>query len=123
MKKRFWKNTNPCSRRASLESNLRIAKEKHTFAQRIEGQHEVSELDSSTELYHQVRGGFATQGTSLSKWCSLNGTKIQNARACLVGTWNGPKGKQLRAELVIASGIAPSQSIDDATQTSGRDVA
>lgn len=82
-----------------------------------------NEFNPSTALYHQVRGGFATQGTSLSKWCSLNGSKIQNARACLVGIWNGPKGKQLRAELIIASGIAPSQSSNLVIQPSGRDVA
>lgn len=59
----------------------------------------------SRGLYNQVRAGFIMKGSSLSKWCSENGFKHQNALHCLVGSWNGPKAKSLRNKMVCESGI------------------
>lgn len=59
----------------------------------------------SRSLYNKVRGGFIAQGISLSKWCACNGRNLQNVQCALIGTWNGPKAKVLRSELITASGI------------------
>lgn len=60
-------------------------------------------------LYLRVRGGFVTQGTTITKWCRENNIHPTSARLALLGSWNGPKGKQARAKLIRASGIAPHQ--------------
>ncbi len=60
----------------------------------------------SLELHLKVRGAFVTKGTSLKRWCEENGLKDPNVRDCLIGRWNGPKGKALRARVVKAAGVA-----------------
>jgi hypothetical protein len=67
---------------------------------------DILSLEPSRSLYNKVRGGFIAQGFSLSRWCDSHGLNVQNAQSCLIGTWNGPKAKELRAELVRASGIS-----------------
>ena len=64
-----------------------------------------STIQPSRGLYNKVRGGFIAQGSSLSRWCAHIGINVQNAQACLIGTWNGPRAKELRSELVNAAGI------------------
>lgn len=73
---------------------------------------DILRLEPSRALYNKVRGGFIAQGISLSKWCNSNNLNVQNAHSCLIGTWNGPKAKELRAELVIASGISKPFLVD-----------
>lgn len=80
-------------------------------------------ISPGVDLYIQVRKGFVGQNSSLNRWCKCNDVKRQHAEACLKGMWNGPRGKQLRTELLIASGIASSESVGDVSPMSGRDVA
>lgn len=54
-------------------------------------------------LYHKVRAGFVDQGISLNRWCKENGYRIENARSCLTGNWDGPKARQFRQEMVAAA--------------------
>jgi len=58
----------------------------------------------SKELLAQVRAAFVVRGTSMSAWCRENGVARQNARLSLLGGWDGPKGKALRARIVEAAG-------------------
>lgn len=58
------------------------------------------------ELVLTVRAGFVRQGTSLGRWCRENGYRLQNARNALVGGWDGPKGRTVRAVLIEAAGLA-----------------
>ena len=60
----------------------------------------------SLELYQRIRAGLIVQGTTLKAWCRANGYDIVNARAAVIGTWNGPKGQALRARLCKAAGVA-----------------
>lgn len=55
------------------------------------------------ELLVQVRAAFIKQGISLQAWCIQHGIYRQNARACLIGKWNGPKATQLRNRLIAAA--------------------
>lgn len=57
------------------------------------------------DLHKRVRAGFLLQGTSLTEWCRANGTHISNARGALLGTWNGPKGREMRTRIVKAARI------------------
>jgi hypothetical protein len=59
----------------------------------------------SKQLYLRVRAGFVQQELSLSAWCRQNGIDPTNARHALIGSWDGPKGRKLRARIVKASGI------------------
>jgi hypothetical protein len=66
----------------------------------------INNFAPGPDLYRHVRAGFITQGSTLTEWCRKKGTSPTNARSALVGAWNGPKGRALRAELIEASGIA-----------------
>ncbi len=65
----------------------------------------MTELAPSLELHLKVRTAFVGKGMSLRRWCLQNGIKPQNARDALIGRWNGPKGKALRAQIIRASGV------------------
>lgn len=64
----------------------------------------VNEINPGKDLYNRVRSGFVLRETSLTKWCRENHITRSAAIACLIGTWNGPKGRDLRARLVRESG-------------------
>jgi hypothetical protein len=71
----------------------------------------INAFPPGPDLYLAVRGGFVTQGLTLTRWCNDREINPTNARAALVGAWNGPKGKALRARLIEESGISqPSQT-------------
>ncbi|HEL7676555.1 TPA: hypothetical protein UL918_000912 [Stenotrophomonas maltophilia] len=57
------------------------------------------------DLHKRVRAGFLLQGTTLTQWCRENGTHISNARGALLGTWDGPKGRDMRSRIVRAARI------------------
>jgi len=57
------------------------------------------------ELVRAVRAGFTAKGTTMGRWCRENGLHDQNARAALLGGWNGPKGRALRERLIAAAGL------------------
>ena len=58
-----------------------------------------------SDLYHRVRAGFVAKQESLNRWCLLNKINRENARAALLGLWNGEKAKALRQRLIEASGV------------------
>ena len=70
----------------------------------------INNFAPSMSLYIQVRSGFVSQNSSLGAWCKKNKINMSGAKACLMGTWNGPKGQDLRAQIIEASGIADSYS-------------
>lgn len=57
------------------------------------------------DLHRRVRAGFIVQGTSFKRWCQEQNIKPSNARDALIGRWDGPKGRALRARLVKAAGV------------------
>jgi hypothetical protein len=59
----------------------------------------------SLSLHLRVRLGFILQGSTLKAWCRQNGVHSSNARAALVGFWNGPGAKRLRERIVKAARI------------------
>lgn len=59
----------------------------------------------SIDLYRKVRGAFIAKGETLKGWCRDNGTHFSNARNSLVGSWDGPRGREMRARIVKASGL------------------
>ena len=76
----------------------------------------INTFPPGRDLYLKVRGGFISQDSTLTAWCREHNINPTNAQAALVGIWNGPKGKELRAELIKASGIADStQSLKSAS--------
>lgn len=70
----------------------------------------AKEFTPCIQLYNHVRAGFVMQGSALATWCHDRGVRPQHARDCLIGTWNGPKGKALREEIIKASGILDTPS-------------
>ena len=62
----------------------------------------------SKTLFLNVRAGFVKQNTTFSEWCRHQGINRSNARQALIGSWDGPKAKMLRAQIIKASeqGIA-----------------
>lgn len=71
----------------------------------------IEPLTPSPDLYNQVRGAFVTHGRTLNEWCRAEGVNPTNAKYCLIGSWDGPKGRALRARIIKASGmVIPSSS-------------
>ena len=66
----------------------------------------TNSIQPSKELHLKVRAGFITQGSTLSAWCRKNNVNPTNARHALVGSWDGPKGRKLREELIRAAGLS-----------------
>lgn len=66
---------------------------------------DINELKPGPELYLRVRAGFVAQGLTLTGWCRQEGHNPTGARSALVGAWNGPAGRKLRDELLVASGV------------------
>lgn len=57
------------------------------------------------ELNLEIRVGFIRQGTTLTRWCKDNGLRISNVRDAILGSWDGPKGKAIRAQVAKASRV------------------
>lgn len=66
---------------------------------------DINPMAPSLTLHLKVRAGFITQGTTFSAWCRERGVNTGNARAALIGSWDGPKGRALRENLLDASGV------------------
>lgn len=56
-------------------------------------------------LLREVKAGFILQGTSVTRWAKDNGMHPSNVRNVLLGTWDGPKGRELRNRVIKASRI------------------
>jgi hypothetical protein len=57
------------------------------------------------DLVRSVRAGFVMQGTTLGAYCRNHNIRLQHARSALLGGWNGPKGTQVREQLLQAAGL------------------
>lgn len=55
------------------------------------------------QLLRDIRAGFVRQGKTFSAWCSEQGINVANARQAVIGSWNGPKARRLRARITRAS--------------------
>lgn len=61
--------------------------------------------EPSQYLLRRVQAGFVLQGTSLRAWCLKQQINPTLARSALLGSWNGPRGKQMRARVAQAAQI------------------
>lgn len=48
----------------------------------------------------RVRGGLVALGTSLTAWSRERGYHHQNVRRALQGTWEGPRAREVREEIL-----------------------
>ncbi|WP_084609843.1 hypothetical protein [Sedimenticola selenatireducens] len=71
---------------------------------------DINTATPGIDLHLKVRANFITQGTTFSAWCREHGVNNGNARAALIGSWDGPKGRALREKLLEASGVIGSSS-------------
>ncbi|MFK5892861.1 MAG: hypothetical protein QM504_06545 [Pseudomonadota bacterium] len=65
----------------------------------------INDFKPSLDLYKQIRAAFIMKDTSFGAWCKENKVNMTNAKTCLIGGWNGPKGQALKEKVIIASGI------------------
>lgn len=70
-----------------------------------DGVMKVNKINPGKDLYTRVKSGFVLRETSFTKWCQENQVSRTAAIACLMGTWDGPKGRILRARLVSEAGL------------------
>lgn len=61
--------------------------------------------EPSKQLLYRAMAGFVRQGTSLSAWCRRHKIDKSAARHALIGSWDGPKSRQLRERLLRAADI------------------
>ncbi|MGB3393229.1 MAG: hypothetical protein WA956_05685 [Stenotrophomonas sp.] len=57
------------------------------------------------KLITMIRAGFVMQGTSLTAWAKKQGYDPSAIRQAVYGTWGGPKGKAVRAQVLAAAGV------------------
>lgn len=62
-------------------------------------------IPPSRDLVRRVRAGFVLQGLTFNRWCRQHGVEPSSGRQALVGSWDGPKGRALRARIVRAARI------------------
>ncbi len=55
------------------------------------------------QLLRSVRARFIEQGTTLGEWCRNNNLHMSNCREALIGSWDGPKAKAVRAKILKAA--------------------
>ncbi len=60
----------------------------------------VHQTDPGEWLYRLVMAAFVLRGSSLNAWCRTNGVDRSHARLCLLGAWDGPKARGLRANIM-----------------------
>lgn len=53
-----------------------------------------------SELNARVRAGFIVKGETLAAWCRSAGYHHQNVRMALLGQWEGPRAREVRAEVL-----------------------
>lgn len=63
-------------------------------------------LQPGRDLVRRVRIGFIGQDSSLSAWCREHGVHIGNARQALIGSWDGPKARDLRTRILKAARLS-----------------
>ena len=56
------------------------------------------------ELYNHVRAAFIIKDKTINEWCRENNISLANAKSCLHGAWDGPKGRELRVRIIKESG-------------------
>ncbi|MFV8386141.1 hypothetical protein ACNO5E_18765 [Vibrio parahaemolyticus] len=69
----------------------------------------------SLQKFNCIKGAFVAQGISFSEWCRNNSVTPSNAKAALIGAWDGPKAKLLRTKLIEESGVYLDDSKNDFT--------
>lgn len=57
------------------------------------------------DLHQEIRAGFVRQGTTLTAWCKKNDLRLSNVRDAIMGGWDGPKGREIRAKVAKAAGV------------------
>lgn len=57
------------------------------------------------DLHREIRAGFVRQGTTLTRWCKENDLRLSNVRDAIMGGWDGPKGRAIRAKVAKAAGV------------------
>lgn len=62
-----------------------------------------SDAEKLAQQWQEIRIGFIGQGTSLNKFCMVNGIHRPNAKKAFDGSWNGKKAQELRIRLIEAS--------------------
>lgn len=57
------------------------------------------------DLLVRVRAGLLVQHTTLAEWCRHVGVHPSAVRQAIYGTWAGPKGRAVRAQVLKAAGV------------------
>lgn len=62
------------------------------------------------DLYRLVKAGFVAKGTTFTAYCHSAGIIPSNGRQALLGSWTGPRGREVVRKLVEASGLTAKSS-------------
>ena len=61
--------------------------------------------DPGLALHREVRAGFIRKGSTFGEWCRQEGVNPSSARQVVIGSWDGPKARALRARIIKAAGL------------------
>ncbi|MGB5147474.1 MAG: hypothetical protein WBN86_10155 [Porticoccaceae bacterium] len=62
-------------------------------------------ITAGQHAMNRVKAGFILQHTTYRAWCRANDVDPTNGRQAIYGSWNGPKGRALRARILSAAGV------------------
>ena len=57
------------------------------------------------DAMNRVKAGFILQDTTFGAWCRANGIDPTAGRQAIYGSWNGPRGRAVRAQILKAAGV------------------
>ncbi|MBC2834693.1 hypothetical protein [Paragemmobacter straminiformis] len=61
-------------------------------------------LQPGTIFYDTFLGALRVFGTNLKEWSAAHGVDPTNAKLAATGGWNGPKARELRAQMIAEIG-------------------
>ncbi|MBS0499367.1 MAG: hypothetical protein JSR74_03460, partial [Proteobacteria bacterium] len=61
--------------------------------------------EAGARLMQQLRAAFILEGTTYTAWCRAQGIDPSLVRQAVYGTWGGPKGRAVRAQVIRAAGL------------------
>lgn len=65
-----------------------------------------SNYPPSKQLHADIKAAFVRKESSFTSWCKANGFGTSNVRMAIFGSWNGPKAKAIRKQIIEESGLA-----------------
>lgn len=59
----------------------------------------------SKKLWSKIKAAFVLNDSTVTTWCKGEQKNVTNVRGAVIGSYDGPKAKAIRKEVIEASGL------------------